>query len=287
MIERPTGTEPEGIAFTEHVTRSGGSTKLMRGGAVLGSALLLVVGAVAVMGASPSTPAGADPSGAAPVAPSDAPRGSDHPGRPGFGFGLPGGFGGFGGFGRGDGGHGFGAGITITAIDGSKLSLKTADGWTRTIDVASGTTISRAGKTIAIGDLKVGDAISFREQRGSDGTYTIKAIDLILPSIAGQITKIDGSTITVKQFDGTAATIHVSSTTTYGVAGVAKGKGALSDLKVDGFLIANGTKRADGSLDAESVFGGSFRGGKLGQPFSGKPNGHGPKASPQATTTPG
>ena len=60
------------------------------------------------------------------------------------GFGGPG----FGGPGFGRGGFGFG-GITITAIDGSNLSLKTEDGWTRTIAVTSDTAVTRAGKTIA------------------------------------------------------------------------------------------------------------------------------------------
>ena len=48
---------------------------------------------------------------------------------------------GFGGPGFGRGGFGFG-GITITAISGSNLSLKTEDGWTRTIAVESDTTIT-------------------------------------------------------------------------------------------------------------------------------------------------
>src|SRR6185369_1574622 len=70
--------------------------------------------------------------------------------------------GGPGGFGGPGFGHGMGA-ITITAISGNSISLATADGWTRTITVDSGTTYAKSGATIALGDLKVGDMVGFRE----------------------------------------------------------------------------------------------------------------------------
>ena len=65
--------------------------------------------------------------------------------------------------------------------------------------------ITRAGTTIAVGDLKVGDEIVFRQNRQDDGTYTITEIRLVLPTVAGQVTKVDGSTITVQRLDGTTA----------------------------------------------------------------------------------
>ena len=110
--------------------------------------------------------------------------------------------------------------MTITAINGSNLSLKTDDGWTRTIAVTSDTAITRAGTTIAVGDLKVGDEIAFRQDRQDDGTYTITEIHVVLPTVAGQVTKIDGSTITVQRMDGTTQVIHVDGSTTYRVNGV-------------------------------------------------------------------
>ena len=106
-------TEPNEIEFRERVRRPFLSGSAARGGIVLGSALLIVVGAVAVMGASPSPSAstGADPSAGASSAPGTAPNLAqrDHMSGPGFGFG---------GFGVGRGGPGIGFGeITITAID--------------------------------------------------------------------------------------------------------------------------------------------------------------------------
>lgn len=268
--------EPNEVAFDERVTRTTAPGRYVRSGIVLGSALLFVVGAMAVMGASPS-PSTAPGASAAPGT-----SGDPDPAKDGRGPGHLGGFGfEHGGFGRG--------GITITAISGSSLSLKTDDGWTRTIAVTSTTTITRAGATIAIGDLKVGDTIGLRQERATDGTYSITAIDLVLPKIAGQVTAVDGSTITVAQFDGTTATIHVSSSTTYAIGD--KTDAALADVTVDSFVVASGTTRADGSLDAEAVRGGSFGRGGDGGPgrhgWPGGPNDLDPNASPAPSTTPG
>lgn len=156
---------------------------------------------------------------------------------------------------------GFG-GITITAINGSSISLKTADGWTRTITVDSGTTYSRSGDTIALGDLKVGDEIGFRQTLEDDGTYTIDSIAVILPRVGGEVTAVDGSTITVKQRDGSTATIKVTGSTTYKVAGA---DARLADVKVGMFLVAEGTKSSDGSLTASDV-----RAGTAGERGPGK-----------------
>jgi hypothetical protein len=185
-----------------------------------------------------------------------------------------------GGDGPGDhGGPGRG-GATITAITGSNISLTTADGWTRTITVDSGTTYAKGGATIALGDLKVGDEIGFRETKEADGSYTIDSVAVILPHAGGEVTAINGSTITVKDRDGTSVTITVTGTTTYQVAGATA---ALSDIKVGMFLVAEGTQNSDGSLAATMVRAGD--GGPGGRGF-----GHGHDGddgqNPNATTAP-
>jgi len=192
----------------------------------------------------------------------------------------------------GDIGHfGFGA-ITIASIAGSDLALKTDDGWTRTISVTSTTTITKGGAAIALGDLAVGDEIRFAEEKATDGRYTITAVAVIMPRAGGEVTAIDGQTLTVTQRDGTTATIHVDADTTYQVDGAA---GALSDIKVGSFIVAEGTLRADGSLDAADVHSGSVGkdGWHRGPGFPGMPGGPGdhdgqpgPNA-PAPSTTPG
>ena len=175
------------------------------------------------------------------------------------------------------GSFGFGrSNITITAISGSNVALKTDDGWTRTVTVTDATTITKGGAKIAVGDLAVGDKVHLGQQRAADGTYTVTAIVVVLPTVVGQISAIDGSTITVTQPGGTTATIHVDGDTTYRVDG---STGSLSDLKVGSFVVAEGTQRTDGSLDAAAIRAGEIRFRGPGFP-GGHDGGKGPKASP-------
>jgi hypothetical protein len=293
--------EPRGVAFAGPVGRSaspsGTRRAVRRVGILGGSAILLLIGVVAAMAASPapSMTIGADASSApdVTVAPdaSAAPGSSALPGRdrgplPAFGLPFGAGSGSVPGFGS---GSGFGlGGITITAIDGSNVSLKTDDGWTRTIAVTADNKITKAGETIAVKDLAIGDHVRIAEDRASDGTYTVTAIIVVLPSMAGQVSAVDGDTITVTQPGGTKATVHVSDPTTYQVDGKA---GTLSDIKVGAFLVAEGTQRSDGSLDAAAVhagFGGRIvpNGPGAGKPgFPGRRGNEGPKDSPAPSTS--
>jgi hypothetical protein len=249
-----------------------------RVGIVAGSAVLIVVGAVAAMGASPApSSSAADPGVSTP--PQTPLNGSGPAGGP-LGKLGPG-------FRGGDFAHGGFRDITIGAINGSSLSLKTDDGWTRTIAVGSATTITKGGQTIAVGDLKVGDQVAFRESRATDGSYSITAIQVILPVVGGQVTAVSGDTITVNGRGGATGTIHVSSTTTYDVNGTSGAK--LSDITVGSFAVAEGTLRSDGSLDATVVRGGAAKGrvgGSGGPGFRFGPDDQGnPRATPNETPT--
>jgi hypothetical protein len=257
--------------------------------AVAVSIVALVVTAAVAMAASPgpsSSGAGSDASNAPAASAKAHGDGSEKPGRGGFKFKIGGGFGPFGfGFG-GPGAAGIGAGgVEITAIDGSNVSLKTVDGWTRTIQVTASTQITKGGATIALSDLAVSDTIRFRQKKNDDGSFTVTHIDVVLPTVAGKVTAKTGSTITIQQRDGTSVTIHVDASTKFRVQG-ANGDASLGDVSVGMGVIADGQKNADGSLKASRVVAGNA--GKLRE-------GHGPKngrdqdddASPAPSNNPG
>lgn len=147
-------------------------------------------------------------------------------------------------------GHGLRlGGITITKIDGAKLALVTTDGWTRTIDV-TGATITRDGATIAVGDLAVGDEIVLRQQRQADGTFKVTAIRVILPKVAGTVTAVAASSLTLAARDGTKTTVKLTASTTYRLGKAAADRSA---VKVGMQAVVTGTKAADGTLTATSV----------------------------------
>jgi hypothetical protein len=280
-MDRP---EPE-VRFQETLDRS---TRL-RLGAAAAAVLVGVFGVAVALAASPTpTPSGG--AAATPTPSSSAPAEQKSPstnGMPfmGHGFGMFG-LGGRGSIAVGPGVAGVAGPITISGIDGSKVSLKTADGWTRTITVDSSVTITRAGATASLSDLKVGDEVRIAQTRNSDGTYTVTAIQIVLPTVVGEVTAKGSDTITIKRLDGTTETIHVSSSTTYSVAD--KTTASLTDITVGMTIIAQGTARSDGSLDALAVRGGGVRGMYPGKgPSFGWPFGPKPNASPNASTAPG
>ena len=224
-------TEPE-IRFSDRLPRR----TLVRAAVLVGACLAIVVGAAVTMGASPAASPAASGTTTQPTASGD-------PAKPGRGP--------WKGFGRGDfDGHGrFGA-IIITSITGSNLTLRTEDGWTRTIAITSATTITKEGATIGAGDLSVGDEIRFRQNRASDGTFTITAIDVVLPKVAGTVTAVSADSITVTVRDGTSRTITTTSSTTYrlGTANASR-----SDVVVGSTILATGSAGAGNAFTATTV----------------------------------
>ena len=225
----------------------------VRAGMIIGTGLVILIGAAVAMGASPA-PA---PSGPAtrPAVPGQGGPGVGGPGGfPGFGpFGPAGGLGRGGGFGLGPGGipgRGFGR-VTVTAVSGSSVSLATDDGWTRTITVTDATKITKGGVAATPADLAVGDVVRLAETRNADGSYTIAAIGIVLPQVAGAVKAIDASTITITLPDGTSATIRTTGSTAYHLD---QADGNRSDVIVGSTILATGDKGADGSLTASSVW---------------------------------
>jgi hypothetical protein len=75
--------------------------------------------------------------------------------------------------------------ISITAVDGSNVTLETEDGWTRTIAISDTTVITKGGVTVTAADLKVGDVIRFHQVENADGTFTVDAIRVQTPKTTG------------------------------------------------------------------------------------------------------
>ncbi len=196
------------VTFQEPVKAPKGPSTAVRAGVLAGSALLVAVGAIAAMGASPTPATGADPT-APTTNPTTDPNGD--PGR--MGPWRGGTMGPMGGFGPGlDVRGGFGIGgrdITIASISGSEVKLQTEDGWSRTIAITDSTVITKGGATIAASDLKQGDQVRFSQERNADGTYTVTNIVVVLPSVAGQVSAIDGNTLTITLPGGTTSVVHV------------------------------------------------------------------------------
>ena len=147
------------------------------------------------------------------------------------------------------GGKGF-RDITIKAISGSNVTLETDDGWTRTIAVTSSIEITKGGQAIQVSGLAVGDQVRFKQTRNDDGTYTVEAIAVIVPSVRGTVSDVSASGFKITTRDGSVWTITVNGSTTYKHG---TGAGTLADVTNGTVALVQGNKTADNALTALSV----------------------------------
>lgn len=225
-------TDPaEGTAFSG----STGTPSRRRIGLILAGATILVIGAAATsFAASPAPSASNTPSSggqAMPAVPGNGP--ADAPdvgrfGRPGFGFRQ----------------------ITITSINGNEIALKTDDGWTRTITVTDSVQLTKGGQPITLADLKVGDQVRFRQTRNDDGSYTVTALAVVVPTIEGKASDVTSSGFKVTTRDGSVWTVTVDGSTVYSFG---QATGSLSDVKDGQQVFVAGTVPSDNKMTASSV----------------------------------
>ena len=140
--------------------------------------------------------------------------------------------------------------ITISAISGSNVTLKTDDGWTRTIAVTDAVDLTKGGQDIAVSDLKVGDQVRFRQNRNDDGTYTVNALAVVVPSVRGTVSDVSSSGFKVTGRGGAVWTITVNGSTEYQFG---TGSGSLADVTNGTTVVVQGTSTGDNALTALTV----------------------------------
>jgi hypothetical protein len=140
--------------------------------------------------------------------------------------------------------------ITISAISGSNVTLETDDGWTRTIAVTDAVDLTKGGQDIALSDLKVGDQVRFRQTRNDDGTYTVTALAVVVPSVRGTVSDVSATGFKITTRDGSVWTIAVNGETVYQYGA---GAGTLADVTNGTKAVVLGTSTGDNALTATTV----------------------------------
>jgi hypothetical protein len=141
------------------------------------------------------------------------------------------------------------AGGTIAAIKGDVLTLKTLDGKTMDVKVASDATIRKDGKPAKFADLKVGDPVMVRGDKDSSGAFTARMVmsnpaglarmreGLGKEFIAGEVKEINGTKLTIDRIDHQTQTIEVDENTSFRKQGESV---TLADIKVGDHVIGRG-----------------------------------------------
>jgi hypothetical protein len=148
------------------------------------------------------------------------------------------------------------AGGEVTAVDASSITVKGRGGASRVITVTDAT-VYQLGKTAGSkADVKVGVKVIAQGTTSGD-TFTASTVRVSLPDVAGEVSAKTKDTITIKRRDGSMTVIHVTDKTTFEVRD--KDAASLADIAVGDRLQAEGTLRADGSMDAVAVEAGPKR----------------------------
>lgn len=119
----------------------------------------------------------------------------------------------------------------VVSINGSQLTVSQQDGLNVTVNTSTSTTYDEAGRSVPASDVQVGTVVSATGALSSDhDQIDATTIEIVLPSVAGRVTGVSGTTITITTFDGTVETVTTDPSTVFRnrsgtttIASVAKG----------------------------------------------------------------
>jgi hypothetical protein len=146
--------------------------------------------------------------------------------------------------------HGPGRGeLTVTAIKGSDITTSNPQKTTVTVHTSASTTYTKECQTAKFSDIAVGDTLHVRGTHNSDGSITATQIDIMLPSVGGTVTAVNGAQLTVKDHAGTAHTVITTNSTVVTRGGQSA---KVSDITVNSEIRAEGTL-SNGTLTATRI----------------------------------
>lgn len=144
---------------------------------------------------------------------------------------------------------------TITAIDSGKITIKTADGQMAQVNTSDQTQFRKDRQPATMADFKVGDTIFVRGEQ-KDGMWQAQMIgarsgggpegnfreDLGKKFIAGEVTAISGTKLTIHRPDGQSQEITVDESTSFRKEGQSI---TLTDIKVGDHVFGRGELKND------------------------------------------
>lgn len=153
---------------------------------------------------------------------------------------------------------------TITAINGSVLTLRTENG-TETVDTSSSTRYSKAFGTISFSDLHTGEIVSVvpAPPKGDSsahsagpfqpGTGTVKAATVMVvePTFTGRVTSASNGTYSLVGPGGQLLTVTTNGSTRYDNASLSQG--SASTIAVGDHVVAEGTQSDLTHLTADVI----------------------------------
>jgi hypothetical protein len=147
-----------------------------------------------------------------------------------------------------------GTGGTISEINRDTITLKDMQGTTVTVKVTPSTVYRKEGQPAKLADFKVGDMIVVRGDSTGENSWTAIGImtnpgaarmreELGKKFIAGEVTGIEGTKLTIKRIDGETQIIEVDENTSFRNA--KRESITLADIKVGDHVMGRGDLKDD------------------------------------------
>lgn len=160
----------------------------------------------------------------------------------------------------------------VISVIGSQVVVEQQDGLYVTVNVASSTAYDEAGQAAPSSAVAAGVEVSVTGTLSADhAQIDATTVDILLPSVAGRVTAVSGTTLTITGFDGATETVTTSTGTVFRDK---SGKTTIASVAKGDFVEAFGTVGSGSSLAAVTVDVGP--GMSSGPAFSGGPGGSGP-----------
>jgi len=150
----------------------------------------------------------------------------------------------------------------VTAVSGSTLTVTGLNGTPRTVNIGATTVnigattaITRAGAAATAADITPNTSIVAAGTPGADGSLNATRIIIRAAHVAGKVTAIDGSTITLQDPYGATYTVTTSSGTIYAVRhGKTFAAATAADVTAGRRIVAYGAHGVDGkTLAAQRI----------------------------------
>lgn len=172
----------------------------------------------------------------------------------------------------------------ITSTSSSAVTVRDLFGASRRYALTSATVLhSGPGTTSATSMLSIGEHVHVRGEKNSSG-LTADNIDIHPAHIDGQVSNVNGNTLTLTDPDGFTRTVQLTSTTTYTKDGAVAGRSVVTVRAVvhaEGTVDSNGTTLDATRLDVRTSNArlarptaprdGKAKGGPAGGPAAGGP----------------
>lgn len=143
----------------------------------------------------------------------------------------------------------------VTAVSGSTLTVTGLNGTPRTVNIGATTAITRAGAAATAADITPNTSIVAAGTPGADGSLNATRIIIRAAHVAGKVTAIDGSAITLQDPYGATYTVTTSSSTIYAVRhGKTFAAATAADVTAGRRIVAYGARGVDGkTLAAQRI----------------------------------